>query len=113
MRGTLLRRLVCLLAAAALAGCGGNYAVYGATTGAAAVGTAGATTIVSDGGLTASIALGATAASFIVGVGLVSVLMAGNNISPIPPRPMRPDREVNEQDCTAPIASSTANLKCR
>jgi hypothetical protein len=24
-----------------------------------------------------------------------------------------PDRKISEQDCTAPIASTTANLKCR
>ena len=26
---------------------------------------------------------------------------------------MAPDRKISEQDCTAPIASPTANLKCR
>jgi hypothetical protein len=26
---------------------------------------------------------------------------------------LAPDRKVSEQDCTAPIASTTANLKCR
>ena len=31
------------------------------------------------------------------------------------PRPVElaPDRKISEQDCTAPIASATANLKCR
>ena len=110
------RRIVCLLIALSLAGCGANYAVYAAGTGvgggAVAVAPA-ATTIVSDGGLTATISLGATAASVVFGIGLVSLLMAGNNISPIPPVPMRADREVNAQSCTAPVASFTANLKCQ
>ena len=26
---------------------------------------------------------------------------------------MAPDRKISEQDCTAPIVSATANLKCR
>lgn len=26
---------------------------------------------------------------------------------------MAPDRKISEQDCTAPIASATANLRCR
>jgi len=26
---------------------------------------------------------------------------------------MAPERKISEQDCTAPIASTTANLKCR
>jgi hypothetical protein len=31
------------------------------------------------------------------------------------PRPVElaPDRKISEQDCTAPIASTTANLRCR
>ena len=29
------------------------------------------------------------------------------------PAELAPDRKVSEQDCTAPIASTTANLKCR
>ena len=69
--------------------------------------------VVIDGGLHASITLGATAANVLAGVGIVSILLAGNGLSPIPPPPMREDREINEQDCTMPVASTTANLKCR
>lgn len=29
------------------------------------------------------------------------------------PAEAAPDRKISEQDCTAPIASATANLKCR
>ena len=29
------------------------------------------------------------------------------------PAEMAPDRKISEQDCAAPIASATANLKCR
>jgi hypothetical protein len=29
------------------------------------------------------------------------------------PAELAPDRRISEQDCTAPIASATANLKCR
>jgi len=96
------RSLVVILLVAALPGCA-NYAVYGSTGGA----------VVIDGGFHASITLGATAANVLAGVGIVSILLAGNGLSPIPPPPMREDREINEQDCTAPIASTTANLKCR
>jgi hypothetical protein len=96
------RLLAVLLLAAALPGCA-NYAVYGATGGA----------VVVDQGLHVSITLGATAANIVTGIGFASFLLAGNGISPLPPPPMREDREVNEQDCTAPIASTTANLKCR
>jgi hypothetical protein len=96
------RSLAVILLVAALPGCA-NYAVYGSTGGA----------IVVDGGFHASITLGATAANVLAGVGIVSVLLAGNGLSPIPLPPMREDREINEQDCTAPIASTTANLKCR
>jgi hypothetical protein len=96
------RSLAVILFAAALPGCA-NYAVYGSTGGA----------VVIDGGLHASITLGATAANVLAGVGIVSILLAGNGLSPIPPPPMREDREINEQDCTAAIASTTANLKCR
>ena len=91
-----------ILLAAALPGCA-NYAVYALHRGSGR----------RQRRLTASITLGATAANILAGVGIVSVLIAGNNISPLPPPPMREDREVNEQDCTAPIASTTANLKCR
>ena len=98
-----MRRLLpVILLVAALPGCA-NYAAYASTGGA----------VVVDGGFHASITLGATAANILVGVGIVSVLLAGNGLSPIPPPPMREDREINEQDCTAPVASTTANLKCR
>jgi hypothetical protein len=100
--GVMRRPLAVILLVAALPGCA-NYAVYGSTGGA----------VVIDGGLHASITLGATAANVLAGVGIVSILLAGNGLSPIPPPPMREDREINEQDCTAPIASTTANLKCR
>jgi hypothetical protein len=96
------RTLAVILFAAALPGCA-NYAVYGSTGGA----------VVIDGGFHASITLGATAANIVTGIGFVSFLLAGNGVSPLPPPPMREDREINEQDCTAPIASTTANLRCR
>ena len=97
--------LVATLAAGALAGCGGNYAAHGA------VSTGGA--VVVDGGLTVSIGLSETAANVIAAGGIISILAAGNNLSPLPPRPMRTDRTINEQDCTKPIVTPTANLRCR
>ena len=102
MRNPLAVTLATIALVAALPGCA-NYAVYGSTGGA----------LVVDQGFHASITLGATAANILAGVGIVSVLLAGNGLSPLPPPPMREDREINEQDCTAPIASTTANLKCR
>jgi len=39
---------------------------------------------------------------------------SGPSARPAEPAPDRAlDRRVSEQDCTAPIASATANLKCR
>jgi len=102
MRRPLAVTLGTIVLVASLPGCA-NYAVYGATGG----------TVVVDGGLHASITLGATAANILAGVGIVSILAAGNGLSPVPPPKMREDREINEQDCTAPVASTTANLKCR
>ena len=100
-----------VLLAAALSGCASNYAVFGSTFGAAPVATG--TSVVVNGGLVASISLGASAANVLAGVGIVTLLAAGNGLSPVPPPPMREDRTINEQDCTAPIANLTANLRCR
>src|SRR5262245_32808495 len=109
----MLRRFVPVLAAAALLpGCASNYVVAGATPGATMVVTTG-TAIVVNGGLWASISLSTAAANVLAGVGIASLLLAGNGISAVSPRPMREDREINEQDCTAPIVNPTANLKCR
>lgn len=41
-----------------------------------------------------------------------SPLMPWSEPSPRP-APLAPDRKISEQDCTTPIASATANLKCR
>jgi hypothetical protein len=107
-----MTRLAALvLLAAALPGCAANYAVFGSTFGAAPVATG--TSVVVNGGLVASISLGASAANVLAGVGIVALLAAGNGLSPVPPPPMREDRTINEQDCTAPIVNLTANLKCR
>jgi hypothetical protein len=105
------RVLALVLAVALLPGCA-NYAVYGSTFGGSAAAATG-TQIVVNGGLYASITLGATAANVLAGVGVASLLLAGNGISPIPPPTMREDREINEQDCTKPVVNLTANLKCR
>jgi hypothetical protein len=105
------RALVLALAVTLLPGCA-NYAVYGSTFGGSAAAATG-TSVVVNGGLYASITLGATAANVLAGVGVASLLLAGNGLSPIPPPPMREDRTINEQDCTAPIVDLTANLKCR
>jgi hypothetical protein len=102
MRSPLAVTLATIVLVASLPGCA-NYAVYGSTGGA----------VVVDGGLHASVTLGSTAASILAGVGIVSILAAGNGLSPIPPPKMREDREINEQDCTAPVTNTTANLKCR
>jgi hypothetical protein len=105
------RALAVVLAAALLPGCATHYAVSASTFGGTAAATG--TSIVVNGGLYASIALGATAANVITGIGIVAILAAGNGLAPVPPPPMRADRQVNEQDCTVPIASATANLRCR
>jgi hypothetical protein len=107
----MLRLLGIVLVAAALPGCASNYIVYGSTFGAAPV--ASGTSIVVNGGLVASISLGASAANVLAGVGIVTLLAAGNGLSPVPAPAMRENREINEQDCTAPIVNLTANLRCR
>lgn len=109
----MLRRLaLALAAAAAVSGCASNYVVAGSTPGAAMAVTTG-TAVVVNGGLWASISLSTAAANVLAGVGIASLLLAGNGISAVSPPPMREDREINEQDCTAPIVNFTANLKCR
>jgi len=105
------RALALFLVLAALPGCA-NYAVYGSTFGGSAAAATG-TQVVVNGGLYASITLGATAANVMAGIGLATLLAAGNGLSPVPPPPMREDRSINEQDCTAPIVDLGANLKCR
>ena len=104
------RLLIAALAAAALAGCGGNYAAHSA---GAVGGSSGS--VVSDGGLHASvtISISATAANVIAAVGIIGILAAANNVSPVRPALMQEDRTINEQDCTQPLERPTANLKCR
>ncbi len=61
-------------------------------------------------------ALAGCAYSYSSGMGYVehrtSPLMLWSQPSS-PGAEMAPDRKISEQDCTAPIASATANLKCR
>jgi hypothetical protein len=90
--------LICVIAAAALAGCASSSGH-----------------IVSDGGLYGSVTVGisSTTANVIGAVGIIGLLAAANEVTPLRPLPMREDRTINEQDCTRPIASTTANLRCR
>ena len=106
-----LRGLILGVSAAALAGCGGNYAAHSASAGAG--GSSGS--VVVDGGLHASvsISISAAAANAIAAGALIGFLAVGNNLAPLRPAPMREDRTINEQDCTQPIANGLANLKCR
>jgi hypothetical protein len=101
------RLLVSALTAAALAGCGGNYAAHsgGGSSGS----------VVVDGGLHASVtfSISSTAANVIAAGALIGFLAAGNDASPLRPAPMRQDRTINEQDCTKQIANAAANLRCR
>jgi hypothetical protein len=95
----LVRTFAAALAAAALAGCAGTSGH-----------------IVSDGGLYGSVTIGisATTANVIGAVGIIGLLAAANDVTPVArPLPMLEDRTINEQDCTRPIASTTANLRCR
>jgi hypothetical protein len=91
--------LVPVLAAATLAGCANSSGF-----------------VVSDGGLHASVTIpiSSTTANVIGAVGIIGLLMVANDVTPaVRPLPMLEDRTINEQDCTRPIASTTANLKCR
>ena len=93
-----LRTLVPALGAAALAGCASSSG-----------------SVVSDDGLHASgtFTISSSAANAIGAVGIIGLLAAANNVTPARPAPMLADRTINAQDCTQPIASATANLKCR
>ncbi len=93
-----VRTLVAALSAAALAGCASSSG-----------------SVVSDGGLYASVTIpiSSTAANVIGAVGILGLLAAANDVSPLRPAPMRADRTINEQDCTRPIADGLANLRCR
>lgn len=106
-----VRSLIPALAAAALAGCGGNYAAHSGSAGAG--GSSGS--VVSDGGLHASvtISISSTAANVIAAGALIGFLVVGNNVASGRPALMREDRTINEQDCTRPLERPTANLKCR
>jgi hypothetical protein len=101
----LRRWIVAALVPGILAGCGGQYAVHGATP-------TQQTAIIVDGGLTISIALSEAAATAISVVGIVGLVAVGNGMTWDPPR-MKEDRAINEQDCTKPIVNLTANLKCK
>ncbi len=93
-----VRSLASALATAALAGCASSSG-----------------SVVSDGGLHASVtfSISSTAANVIGAVGIIGLLAAGNNVTPLRPAPMLEGRAVNEQDCTQPIANGSANLRCR
>ena len=105
------RIVAALLAASVLAGCAGQASVVGGAVAPAVP----ANSVVVNGGLTASFTfeISSAAANALFGVALVGFLIAGNNVYPVRWTPMREDRAINEQDCTKPIADTTANLKCR
>jgi hypothetical protein len=103
-----MSRLVSLLLAVSLAGCGGNYATRSATPapmGASAGVPAGLF-------ISISVELSATAANIFNGLMIAGLLVAANSPIGEPPQ-MLEDRTINEQDCTRPIVDLTANLKCK
>src|SRR5215471_13642223 len=108
MDACVLRAGVSGCVAALLVGCGGNYAVYGASSAPTTI-----SSVVVNGGLNISITLGATAANVITAAGFVAFLAAGNGVSLEPPPRMKEDRTINAQDCSQPITNFTANLMCR
>lgn len=109
--------LLPLVLASALAGCGTNVA-SSVSTGGRVVATP--LPAVSQGagavyatGLFASVTfeISAAAANAIAAAGMLAIAIAADYEIGPPPK-MREDRLINEQDCTRPIASSTANLRC-
>ncbi len=64
---------------------------------------------------------GSVAAWALIGIGLIAAQQAGSQsarergLEPqaAPAQPMDAQRQVNEVDCTKPIANWTANLKCK
>ena len=105
------RIVAALLAAAIVAGCAGPTPIVSGAVAPAVP----ASSVVVNGGLTASFTfeISNAAANALFGAALVGFLIAGNNVYPARWTPMREGRAINEQDCTKPIADTTANLKCR
>jgi hypothetical protein len=62
-----------------------------------------------------------SAAWALIGIGLIAAELAGSQAArerglepeKAPPQPMDAGRQVNEVDCTKPIANWSANLKCK
>jgi hypothetical protein len=107
-----------LLLASALAGCGTNVASSFSTGGPIVAPTplpavSQGASVVYAGGLVASFTfeISATAANVIAAAGMLAIAIAAD-YQVVPPPKMREDRLINAQDCTRPIASWTANLKC-
>jgi hypothetical protein len=109
-----------LAAALGAGGCASSMASSFSTGGAAvpvppiALPAAEGIRVVADGGLFigATIAISTAAANTIAVIGVVGLVAAGNDWSPLPPLRMRADRTINVQDCSKPIANWSANLKC-
>lgn len=109
-----MKRLA-IAACVVLAGCSHGRIHYSA--GATTAGT-------SFSGASVHVQAGGSAAAALAALGLAAFIAAGSETTstrpfvtergaPTADAPLAPDRKVNEQDCTRPIADGYANLKCR
>jgi len=110
------RRLVAVLAAAAVGVCGCSANMASSFGGGVPepILPPGSIRIISDGGLYASatIGLSAAAANVLSAIFIAGYLVAANDLALGPSPKMREGRAINLQDCSKPIENWSANLKC-
>lgn len=103
-----LRALACVLL---IAGCSHASVRYDT----------GGGTVTTSASVSAGYSGSSAAAWALIGIGLIAAELAGREAArerglepqPAPAQPMDAKRQVNEVDCTKPIANWSANLKCR
>ena len=104
-----MRKLLPILAAALAAGCAHYELNATSNTAGSAAAVPGRTV---TGGSVQVQAGGSSAAAALIAIGILAGVAAREPAaSPAPV--LAPERRVNEQDCTQPIADPGANLKCR
>jgi hypothetical protein len=99
-----------LIAALLLQGCS-YYQLNAGSATAPAAGAIAPGTSVSGGSLQVQ-GGGGSAAAVLIAIGILAGVAASQPAPPPAPL-LAPERRVNEQDCTRPIADPAANLKCR
>jgi hypothetical protein len=104
------RTVLVLLAVSALTACNANLGLRFGTSGVSATQpSVGSGSSLSSGGVNVSV-MDASFLQTLFGVGLAGFLFGRDE--PASPR-LAPDRPVQEQDCTQPVPTGSANLRCR